>query len=211
MKTSGLLVVIFFGLCLLATLFPPFLWGEELFQQEDISFEYKLQLSQSGGLPVKKYAFLFGASKQRLYSGVWLWNESEGRSGPFYLAVQRRLLVSELLLEYVLAFIIAFISAFLMALLRLRIFPVVAKRETGNDPAQKSPSMSSDNEPLQREALNEVQMTLTSRLLLLLSCGGNSQSVESWKEQARASGLSDARVDLLLADCRAIQESLTRP
>jgi len=112
-----LLIAVFFGLSLVATLFPPFLWGEELFQEE-ISYERKIQLSQSGGLPAKRYAFLFGDSKQKLYSGVWLWNESEKRSKPFYIAVQRKLLVSELILEYVIALILAALLAFLVSAAR---------------------------------------------------------------------------------------------
>src|SRR5687768_4375002 len=114
MQKSKVIGITFFGLCLLATLFPPFLWGEELFQHQDASFEYKLKLSQSGGLPVKKYAFLFGDSKQNLYSGFWSWNEQEWKSKPIYVTAQRRLLGSELVLEYVLAFIVAAFSAFLL-------------------------------------------------------------------------------------------------
>jgi hypothetical protein len=133
MKRFKVIGIAFFGLCLLATLFPPFIWGEELFQEQDASLTYKLELSQSGGLPLKKYAFLFGDSKQKLYSGLWFWNEQEKESKPLYVSAQRRLLVSELLLEYVLAFIIAFISAFMIPLLRWGPFTVSKARRKSAD------------------------------------------------------------------------------
>ncbi len=117
MKKSKVIATIFLGLCLVATLFPPFVWGEDLFKQVE-SAEYKVYLSQGGGLPIKRYAFLFGDSQKQFYSGIWFWNEQERESKPFYVTAQRRLLVSELVLEYVLAFIIASFSAFLMPLVR---------------------------------------------------------------------------------------------
>jgi len=69
--------------------------------------------------------------------------------------------------------------------------------------------MSSDDKPFQREPLNELQRTLTMRLLILLSCGADPAVVESWKERARASGLNDERVELILADCREIQRNIS--
>lgn len=117
MKFSKLFVPIFFGLSVVATIFPPFVWGEDLFKEVE-STEVKMYLSQEGGLPIKKYAFLFGDSKQKFYSGVWFWNENEKRSQPFYVTAQRRLLVAELLLEYVLALILASFAAFAMSIKR---------------------------------------------------------------------------------------------
>lgn len=92
------LAIMFLLFCLAATLFPPFIWGEELLKGP----EARLNLSQSGvGLPIKKYAFLFGDSKQRFNSGLWRWDNEQKQSVPIHVTLQRRLLLPELILEYV--------------------------------------------------------------------------------------------------------------
>jgi hypothetical protein len=81
-----------------ATLFPPFNWGEERLTTVGERALFRETL------PVKGYAFIFGASS-RIVSLPWGWDEQQRRSVPRRPRLQRHLITSELLLEYVLILI----------------------------------------------------------------------------------------------------------
>lgn len=83
---------VFLALVAVATLFPPFNWGEERLGTER---ERKLLQRDNPGLyqaiPIKEYSFLFADSEEVFF------NES----------LHRRVILPELMLEYLLAFIVA--------------------------------------------------------------------------------------------------------
>lgn len=84
--------VVFLALVVVATLFPPFNWGEERLGTER---ERHLLRRDTPGLyqaiPIKEYSFLFADSKKEFF------NQS----------LQRRVILPELMLEYLLAFVVA--------------------------------------------------------------------------------------------------------
>jgi hypothetical protein len=103
-----LLLLLFLILVIPATLFPPFNWGEERLQTESEKRE-RLQWGQNvitaqEFLPIKRYAFLFGAS-------IGQFSSSDSGTGPIETSItlRRKMIVSELLLEYLLAFILAYL------------------------------------------------------------------------------------------------------
>ena len=90
-----------------ATLFPPFRWGEEKLKTERerrmLAFEFDIKPTEV--LPIKKYGFLFGDSKQQFQ--IWGWDEKQKQSVPKNMVLERQLIVTELFLECFLAFIVA--------------------------------------------------------------------------------------------------------
>lgn len=99
--------LVFLFLATAATLFPPFRWGEEKLRTERerrrLAFEFDINPTEV--LPVKKYGFLFGDSKQQFQ--VWGWDEKQKQSIPRNIILERQLITTELLLEYFLALVIA--------------------------------------------------------------------------------------------------------
>lgn len=100
-------LLVFLTLVAAATLFPPFRWGEEKLRTERerrmLAFEFNINATEV--LPVKKYGFLFGDSKQQFQ--VWGWDDRQKKSMPKYMVLERHLILIELLLEYFLAFVVA--------------------------------------------------------------------------------------------------------
>jgi hypothetical protein len=98
-------LLMFLVLVFLATLFPPYKWGEE--RVADVGGTY--------ALPVKRYAFILGDSTRQFDKfdiSLRDANDNGSRSvGP--LTLQRSLIISDLILEYVIAFLIALMVAVL--------------------------------------------------------------------------------------------------
>jgi len=98
----------------MATLFPPFRWGEEKLRTERerrmLTVEFNINATEV--LPIKKYDFLFSDSKKQFLVS-WGWDNQQKKSIPNYMMLERQLIVTELLLEYFLAFVIACVVYFL--------------------------------------------------------------------------------------------------
>jgi len=109
MRNARIVAFTFLLLSMIATMFPPFIWGEELLKDQGV----RVRVSLRGvDLPVKSYAFLFGDSKQKFDSGLWGWDETKQEPRKTLITLQRNLLLPELMLEYVLALIVALLGAF---------------------------------------------------------------------------------------------------
>ena len=164
-KQSKVLVLTFLPLCLLATLFPPFIWGREVFQDGSIS--YTTVELPANSLPFKKYTFLFGDSKQKLFSGVFSWDDIDGkRSLPTYVTAHRRLLVSELVLEYVLALIAAaFLASMFSIAKNSRQRARLADPASRNSHPESKSYVSQPSEPRasERQTIEESQRIRTPR------------------------------------------------
>jgi hypothetical protein len=95
----SLAILTFLILAVIATLFPPYHWGPEQLQTEQERSRFRRQHSSLyDQLPIKRYAFLFGSSSRTFLE--WTWDGTRSIQAPIIL--QRRLIRSELLLEYVL-------------------------------------------------------------------------------------------------------------
>ncbi len=98
----------FLALVTVATLFPPFNWGEER-----LGTEMERRVTQAwhrnlyDRLPIKTYSFLFGNSKRDFLE--WSWDGQQSVQVP--VALQRRLITAELVLEYLLALVVSFLVA----------------------------------------------------------------------------------------------------
>lgn len=111
---SNIFISVFLCLLVIATIYPPFIWGEERLRTSEERYELKHYSREAyDALPLKKYDFLFSSSKQQFQFG-WGWNEYKKESYPFILSLQRRLDFSELALEYILSFLFAIIIDFVV-------------------------------------------------------------------------------------------------
>lgn len=100
-------LTVFLVLAGAATLYPPFSWSRELTRVEQRGIT----------VPIKRYAFIFGNSQATFTR----WDsDRQGRSFPVPITLSRRLIVSELVLEYV--------GALLLALLVALFWPVTMAR-----------------------------------------------------------------------------------
>jgi hypothetical protein len=98
-----LLVLIF--LFILATLFPPYSWGDERLKTKDERNKYIRDVGYLNDLlPIKEYDFLFSSSKKEIFVG---WGFEQGKSTKKYITLERHLITEELLLNYVLCVLIA--------------------------------------------------------------------------------------------------------
>lgn len=93
------------------TLFPPFNWGEERLQTES-ERHYTIRWgtdfkSYQNILPLKKRAFLFGETKQQFKIKQ---PDSEAETE---IALDRKLIVGDLILEYVFAVLLAVLAGWL--------------------------------------------------------------------------------------------------
>lgn len=109
------LILAFLLLASLATLFPPFHWGEEKLRTEAERRRRIGGVRISEVLPIKKYAFLFGDSKREFQIG---WDAE--KNIPVRLTLERSMITTELLLEYFLAFVLAFIAFIIISLRKPR-------------------------------------------------------------------------------------------
>src|SRR5262245_27172078 len=116
LKSRGFLIP-FSVLIIVATLYPPFYWGnEKLREWRGLSENELNQLRRSpnewagyagrANLPVKDYGFLFGAPRKN-FLVAWGWDPYKRESIPVDFTLTRELIVWELVLEYVLAFAVA--------------------------------------------------------------------------------------------------------
>jgi len=102
----SLLSLIFFGIAALATLFPPYSYGEDrLSSQAGGVALYRLGLDPHEILPIKKRAFLFGQAKRKLVV-AWDWDYQKKQSTRIEMLLDRKLLWSDLILEYLFAFLV---------------------------------------------------------------------------------------------------------
>ena len=103
--------ILFLALVAVATLFPPFNWGEELLGTETERARLKARNSSLyQSIPIKDYSFLFADSKKKFLVS-WGWNNERSESIPLYEALRRRIIIPELALEYFLAFLVAAIAS----------------------------------------------------------------------------------------------------
>ena len=97
-------VLTFLILASAVTLYPPYHWSPERVQTEQERSIFRRQHpSLYDRLPIKQYAFLFGSSSATFLE--WTWNGAQSIQAP--IALQRRLITSELMLEYVLCALVA--------------------------------------------------------------------------------------------------------
>ena len=112
---SPVLVFTFLGLLSVATLFPPFNWGEELLRTEtERRLTWLRHRSLYDRLPIKTYSFLFSDSKRDFLK--WGWDGRQSVQVPVLL--HRRLIREELMLEYVLALVVSLLVAQVASWLR---------------------------------------------------------------------------------------------
>ena len=91
-------------LATIATLFPPFHWGEEQLQTErERGVFRRFHSNMAEQIPIKSYSFLFGSSSRAFVE--WAWDGRQSIQEPIVL--RRRLVASELVLEYVLSGLVA--------------------------------------------------------------------------------------------------------
>jgi hypothetical protein len=106
---SNTFIFILLFLIIVATLYPPFIWGEEKLRTSNERYDLQDSSPKAyDALPLKKYDFLFSSSK-RQFQFDWGWNQYKKESYPIILSLQRRLDFSELALEYVLCVLFAII------------------------------------------------------------------------------------------------------
>lgn len=104
MMNRSVAVLTFLILASAATLYPPYHWSPERVQTEQERSLFRRQHpSLYERLPIKQYAFLFGSSSAMFLE--WTWNGTQSIQAP--IALQRRLISSELLLEYILCALVA--------------------------------------------------------------------------------------------------------
>ena len=109
----------FLALVTVVTLFPPFNWGEE---RLGLGTERERRVMQArlgdmyDRLPIKTYSFLFGNSERDFLR--WSWDGQQSVQVP--VALHRRLMTAELVLEYLLALVVSFFVAQVATRIRLR-------------------------------------------------------------------------------------------
>jgi len=109
--SSQIFRLTFLVLVAVATLFPPFNWGEEILGTELERLRMKANDPELyNRLPIKSYSFLFEDAKQE-FLVKWGWDSDIYLSVPVYEILQRHLNIGELILEYILALIIALVGA----------------------------------------------------------------------------------------------------
>jgi hypothetical protein len=96
-QTNKIIIILFLGLLIIATLFPPYEWKHD---KEGVTYSYYGDYAGSSGIsyysyhstPYKTYSLLFGKNREKFFSDITKKNENFSRS----------LIVSELIVEYLL-------------------------------------------------------------------------------------------------------------
>lgn len=103
-------IIIFLGLILIITLFPPFSWGDErlITEKERNKYYYEYDKKAYEIFPIKQYDFIFNNSKNEITSdNVWGWVDYKSVKAKFLLS--RHLIISELIINYLLATLVSLI------------------------------------------------------------------------------------------------------
>lgn len=106
-------IIIFLGLILFITLFPPFSWGDErlITEKERNKYYYEYDKKAYEIFPIKQYDFIFNNSKNEITSdNVWGWVDYKSVKAKFLLS--RHLIISELIINYLLATLVSLIFFF---------------------------------------------------------------------------------------------------
>ena len=122
MASYKYVALIFLLLASIVTIYPPYRWGEERLGTEG---ERRRPIARGSServtdaLPIKQYDFLFGDSKKQFQVG-WEWDDVAKRNAPIYLTLERRLITTELILEYLLALILSCTVSLVLTIIQTR-------------------------------------------------------------------------------------------
>ena len=109
-KYSSRALVILLLFLIIATLFPPYKWGEERIKSETERSELL------DYLPIKEHNFLFSESK-KTFLIVWGWDYEKKTSIPINMVLHREIAASILIMEYVVLFLLFLLINVIMSML----------------------------------------------------------------------------------------------
>lgn len=103
MQDKNIFIFIFCSLSIIATLFPPCNWGDEKLQTKQERMYYR-ELD----LPIKEYSFIFSDNK-KIFELGWGWDNIQQKSVRNKYTLHRKIIFSELIVQYILIFLLSII------------------------------------------------------------------------------------------------------